>query len=83
MAKALYVVILSQEKWWVDFEGKAYGPYKSMDEAADEGRQLARFAAHAGRPSEVLVPNERGRYVVIWDSEKEPHAATFGSIRAA
>ena len=74
MSKALYVVIHSREKWWVDFEGRAYGPFSTMGEATDEGRQLARFSAHSGRPSEVLVPDEHGRYQVVWDSNKEPHA---------
>jgi hypothetical protein len=74
MSKALYVVIRSREKWWVDFEGRAYGPFSAMHEATDEGRQLARFSAHSGRPSEVLVPDERGHYRVVWDSNKERHA---------
>ena len=74
MPRALYVVIHSHQKWWVDFEGKAHGPFLSLEEAAEEGRQLARFAAHAGRASELLIPDERGRYSVIWTSEHEPHS---------
>ena len=74
MPKALYVAILSREKWYVDFEGKAHGPYQSLEEATEEGRQLARFCAHSGRASEVLIPDERGRYRVVWASENEPHA---------
>jgi hypothetical protein len=37
---------------------------------------MARFAAHTGRPSEVLVPDDYGRYRVAWTSEKEPYAAS-------
>ena len=74
MPRSLYVVIHSQHKWWVDFEGRAHGPFASLEDATDEGRQLARFAAHSGKPSEVLVPDERGRYSVIWASENEPHS---------
>jgi hypothetical protein len=74
MSKALYVVIFSREKWWVDFEGKAYGPFEGLDEAATEGKQLARFSAHSGRDSEVLIPDHRGRYSVIWDSLRERRA---------
>jgi hypothetical protein len=76
MSKALYVVILSREKWWVDFEGKAHGPHTTKDAATDEGRQLARICAHSGRESEVLVPDETGRYRVVWDSLNEPHAGS-------
>jgi hypothetical protein len=75
MPRALYVVIRSQQKWWVDFEGKAHGPFTSLEAATDEGRQLARFAAHAGRASELLIPDERGRYSVVWRSEDEPHSS--------
>jgi hypothetical protein len=74
MAKALYVAIFSRGQWWVDLEGKAHGPYGSLAEAADEGEQLARLAAHSGRDSELLIPDERGRYYVYWASENEPHA---------
>lgn len=74
MPRALYVVIHSQEKWWVDFEGKAHGPFASLEDAADEGRQLARYSAHAGRASELLVPDHNGRYSVAWTSENEPHS---------
>lgn len=77
MPSSLYVVIESREKWWVDLEGKAHGPYASKEQAIEEGRSLARFAAHAGKHSELLAQNDRGRYVVLWDSENEPHAAAY------
>jgi hypothetical protein len=76
MSRALYVVILSQGRWWVDLEGQAHGPFTSLEDAAKEGTQMARFAAHTGRPSEVLVPDDYGRYRVAWTSEKEPYAAS-------
>ncbi|HWA20290.1 MAG TPA: hypothetical protein VG757_14975 [Devosia sp.] len=68
MATALYLVILSRGKWYVDFEGKAHGPFESREAAALEGRQLAQFTAHMGRASEVLVPDNDGKYWVVWDS---------------
>jgi hypothetical protein len=75
MSRALYVVIQSQQNWWVDLEGKAHGPFASLEAATEEGRQLARLAAHAGRVSELLIPDERGRYSVVWASENEPHSS--------
>ena len=71
MATALYVVILSRGKWYVDFEGKGHGPFETREAAALEGRQLAQFTAHMGRPAEVLVPDEKGKYWVVWDSRDE------------
>lgn len=68
MAKALYLVLLSQNNWWVDLEGKAFGPFTSRENAALEARSMARFQAHSGRESEVLVPDAAGKYWVIWSS---------------
>lgn len=74
MPRSLYVAILSREKWWIDLEGKAFGPFQSLNEAKEEGLQLARFAAHTGKVSELLIPDENGRYRVVWASDAEPHA---------
>ncbi len=71
MASALFVVIHSRSSWWVDFEGKAHGPFASRQAAADEARHLAQFSAHSGRESEVLVPDDSGRHRVVWTSGQE------------
>ena len=71
MARALYVVIFSRDRWWVDYEGKAHGPFDTRDLAASEAKQLAQFAAHSGRSSEVLVPDDTGRHRVFWESAIE------------
>jgi hypothetical protein len=68
MAKALFLVIRSRDNWWVDFEGAAEGPFDSRESAALEARSMGRFKAHTGREAEVLVPDEQGRYWVIWSS---------------
>ncbi len=83
MSRALYVVIFSREQWWVDFEGRANGPYASLDEATEEGRQLARYAAHMGRPSELLAPDQHGRHRVVWSSDAEPHAGADYAVTHA
>lgn len=69
MAKALYIVLQSRGKWWVDFEGRSHGPHDTREQAALEGRNQAQFMAHMDRPSRVLVPDNQGKYWVIWDSE--------------
>jgi hypothetical protein len=80
MSRALYVVILSRDSWWVDFEGKAHGPFPTREVATSEAKQLAQFSAHSGRASEVLVPDDTGRHRVVWESAYEyppqmPHRA--------
>jgi hypothetical protein len=68
MATALYIVIQSRGKWWVDFEGRAHGPHDTREAAAMEARNQAQFSAHMDRPSEVLVPDGAGKYWVVWNS---------------
>ena len=71
MSRAVYIVLLSREKWWVDFEGRAFGPFTSRNTAKQEATSLARFMSHTGRRSEVRVPNDAGRYLVEWESEPD------------
>ena len=82
MSRALYVVILSRESWWVDFEGKGHGPFPTKEAATIEARNLAQFCAHSGRASEVLIPDEHGRHRVVWSSLME-YPAQQTPVRAA
>lgn len=82
MAKALYLVIQSRDTWWVDLEGKANGPYSSRANAALEAQSLARFQAHSGREAEVLVPDEQGKYWVVWSSLSD-NGRSFSPYRVA
>jgi hypothetical protein len=69
LAKALYIVLKSRGKWWVDFEGRSHGPHETPEQAALEARNQAQFMGHMERPARVLVPDSHGKYWVIWDSE--------------
>lgn len=80
MTTALYIVIESLGKWWVDFEGRAHGPHDSREKAALEGRNQAQFMAHMDRPSEVLVPDAEGKYWVIWNS-RDANSGVPRSVR--
>ena len=68
-ARALYIVIFSRGKWWVDFEGRAHGPHDSREAAALEAGNQAQFMAHMNRPAEVLVPDADNKYWVVWNSQ--------------
>lgn len=84
MPKGLYLVINSRDRWWVDFEGAAQGPFESRESAALEARSMAQFKAHTGRECEVLVPDEHGRYWVIWSSQYDvTQGRAFEPRRAA
>jgi hypothetical protein len=71
MARAVYIVLHSREKWWVDFEGRAFGPFSSKNTATMEAISLARFIAHTGRQAEVRAPDGSGRFPVEWESEPD------------
>jgi len=82
VASALYIVIRSQGGWWVDFEGRAHGPHDTREAAALEARNQAQFMAHMGRPSEVLVPDDKGKYWVVWNS-RDAQAGVARPVRSA
>jgi hypothetical protein len=87
VATALYIVIYSGGKWWVDFEGRGHGPHETREAAALEARNQAQFMSHMNRPSEVLVPDADGRYWVVWESRSAtsgvPHSLSPGGARTA
>ncbi len=68
MATALYIVIQSRGRWWVDFEGESVGPFDTREQAALEGRSRAQGTMFDGRISEVLVPDSAGKYWIVWSS---------------
>lgn len=82
VATALYIVIQSMGKWWVDFEGHAQGPYETRESAAMEARNQAQFSAHMDRPSDVLVPDGEGKYWIVWSS-RNAGAGVPRSVSAA
>ncbi len=70
MATALYIVLQSRGKWWVDFEGHSKGPFETRELAALDARSQAQFASHVERASEVLVPDGEGKYWIVWSSRE-------------
>lgn len=78
MGKALFIVIFSRDSWWVDFEGKAFGPFQNRELAALEARTRAGSISRLGRVCEVVVPDDKGQQWVIWSSEAAgPDSAPF------
>src|SRR5690606_18928239 len=70
-ARAVYIVLFSRGKWWVDFEGRAFGPFSSKNTATMEAISLARFVAHTGKVAEVRAPDGNGHFPVEWESETD------------
>jgi hypothetical protein len=66
MARAIYLVLQSRQKWWVDFEGRTFGPFTSRELAVREATTMARFSADTGRPSQVRAQDDTGKMQVEW-----------------
>ncbi len=77
MGKALFIVIFSRDNWWVDFEGKAFGPFQNRELAALEARTRAGSISRLGRICEVVVPDDKGQHWVIWSSAGGNDGAAF------
>ena len=76
MGRALYLVINSRDRWWVDFEGRASGPFETIHQAAIEAQRQARnLQAAGGRVAEVLAPDAAGKYWVVWSSARQGASA--------
>jgi len=84
MAKALFLVIESLDRWWVDFEGAASGPFDSIQAAAMHAQQIARAEARESkRRCDVMAPDNAGKFWRIWSSEQERAVAAAPEPDAA
>jgi hypothetical protein len=72
MQTCWFVVIRSNDKWWVDCEGKAYGPFANRDDATTEGTVLARTFGDSRRRAEVWAPDDAGRMKRLWIGAVKP-----------
>jgi hypothetical protein len=69
-----YLVVESLGKWWVDCEGKPFGPFDEMDEATEGAIRLATVLGDNDRQLQVMVPDEQGRFRIVWEkSRAEAH----------
>lgn len=66
MKTCWFIVIKSMGSWWVDCEGKAYGPFDTRDAAQSEARRIAITYGDDGRRSEVFAPANDGSLRLIW-----------------
>lgn len=66
MKTCWFIVIESMGSWWVDCEGKAYGPFDSREDAQSEARRIAITYGDGERRSEVFAPTDQGSHRLIW-----------------
>src|SRR5690606_17892476 len=66
MRTCWFIVIKSRGSWWIDREGKAYGPIDDVEEAVNYACKIAETYGDPERQSEVWVPGPAGRHVLHW-----------------
>ena len=66
MKTCWFIVIHSMGDWWVDCEGKAYGPFESREDAEKEARYIAQTYGDENRRSQVFAAEDDGEHRLIW-----------------
>jgi hypothetical protein len=65
------VVIRSLGAWWVDCEGKSYGPFVDEYEAQQNAVIIAKTFGDPSRQSLVYAPDDGGKLRLIWSGDKD------------
>ena len=76
VSKAIYIVIYSQGKWWVDFEGKAMGPCPDKETAARDAVRIAQSRLLDERPFEIWMALPEGTQRLGVPAMRERYPAT-------
>jgi hypothetical protein len=55
MTTSIYIVLFAQDRWWIDLNGVADGPFATLETAMAEAVSRAATASRQGERSEVRV----------------------------
>ena len=61
-----YIVVRIGEAWWVDVEGKPFGPWESRDHAVSASKKLIEAFADDTRPADIWAPADDDRMERVW-----------------
>ena len=64
LSTSWFIVVFSNGQWWVDHEGKPYGPYESAAAATEGAVRLARFIG-TDLNWEVFAPDADARHRLV------------------
>ena len=68
MQTCWFIVIQSRSSWWVDCEGRTFGPLATRDQAVEYARTIAVSHGDPGRRADVWAPDEHGRHRLVWSA---------------
>ena len=63
-----YIVVAIDGAWWIDCEGKPFGPMNTKEEAISSGIQLIEVLGDPNRPANIWAPDEAGKSRLVWSS---------------
>lgn len=61
-----FLVVRSADRWWVECEGKSFGPFEDIDEATHNAIRYAQVFVDEVRQSQVWAPDATGRMRQVW-----------------
>jgi len=68
MKTCWFLVVRARGEWWVDCEGKSYGPFENVDHATSNAVRFGQVFGDAGRQSQVWAPDDSGRMRQVWSA---------------
>lgn len=68
MRTILYIVIHSRGGWWIDREGRAYGPFPTQAEAIAAGPQFIGLMGDETQRNQLYAVDESGTFRIVWSS---------------
>lgn len=66
VSSCLYIVLQVGGEWWVDREGKSYGPCETQQDAEDAAIKLIELFGDPARPAQLWSPGKDGRVHLVW-----------------
>jgi len=64
--RTLYLVVHQDDVWFIKFDGKEYGPYKTEQEAMLFAIDAAHELGEHGEEAQVLLIDENGNAQAAW-----------------
>jgi hypothetical protein len=73
MARAVYYVVLHEDRWKIKFNDQHYGPYNTQEAAIRVAVDTAHDAGSKGHDAQVLVQGRDNRFRTEWTYGHDPY----------
>ena len=73
MARAHYYVVHKQGQWWIELDGKHYGPYSTQKAAIKDAVDSAHSSGKNGHDAQVRVQGQNNQFRTEWTYGDDPY----------